>query len=83
MFHQEFTPPSDSRFLGSDSQRSRFPAPESRPDGAPAGSSQRLYAAGGTRGCRTEPELLYCPGRSTSRAEMASFVNRARSALDS
>ena len=67
-----------------------LPAPESpadfadvAPDGAHSVNIQALYAAGVTRGCRTEPELLYCPGRSTSRAEMASFVNRARSALDS
>ena len=36
-----------------------------------------LYAAGVTLGCSTDP-LLYCPHTSTTRAEMASFLNRAR-----
>ena len=44
---------------------------------------QALYAAGITTGCRTEPELRFCPDQPTTRAEMASFVNRARQELDS
>ncbi len=41
-----------------------------------------LHAAGITAGCQTEPELLYCPKRDTTRGQMASFVNRARQTLD-
>ncbi|MDE0122148.1 MAG: S-layer homology domain-containing protein [bacterium] len=37
-----------------------------------------MYHTGVTRGCSTEP-LLYCPDRSVTRAEMASFVIRALS----
>ena len=36
-----------------------------------------LYAAGITTGCSTVP-LLYCPRNPTTRAQMASFLNRAR-----
>ena len=36
-----------------------------------------LYAAGITTGCLTDP-LLFCPRDPTTRAQMASFLNRAR-----
>ena len=36
-----------------------------------------LYAAGITTGCSTDP-LLFCPRDPTTRAQMASFLNRAR-----
>ena len=36
-----------------------------------------LYAAGVTVGCSADP-LLFCPGHDTTRAQMASFLNRAR-----
>ena len=36
-----------------------------------------LHAARITKGCRTSP-LHYCPRRHTTRAQMASFLNRAR-----
>lgn len=36
-----------------------------------------LYAAGITRGCDTGP-LRYCPNKSVTRAQMAAFLNRAR-----
>ena len=36
-----------------------------------------LHAAGITKGCKAQP-LLYCPARKTTRAQMASFLHRAR-----
>ena len=39
-------------------------------------SIDALYAAGITAACSTEP-LLYCPQRSTTRAQMAGFLTRA------
>ena len=42
-----------------------------------------LYAAGITNGCHTGAQLRFCPHQHTTRAEMASFVNRARQVLDS
>ena len=36
-----------------------------------------LYASGITKGCSADP-LLYCPYRDTTRGEMASFLQRAR-----
>ena len=41
-----------------------------------ANNIDRLAAAKITAGCRTEP-LSYCPGTSTSRAQMATFIYRA------
>ena len=52
-------------------------------DGAHAANIGAIYAAGITTGCLTDPELRYCPERHTTRAQMASFVDRARRALDS
>ena len=40
-----------------------------------------LRAAGVTTGCSSEP-LLFCPDQLTTRAQMASFLNRARSLTD-
>ena len=53
------------------------------PGGAHAANIQALYAAGITTGCRTEPELRFCPDQHTTRAQMASFVDRARRLLES
>ncbi len=47
-------------------------------DGVHAADIEALYAAGITTGCLTEPELRYCPARQTTRAQMASFIDRAR-----
>ncbi len=52
------------------------------PDGVHTADIQALYATGITVGCRTEPELRFCPDQHTTRAEMASFVDRARRVLD-
>ena len=41
------------------------------------GSIDALFAAGVTVGCQAEPSL-FCPLHSTTRAQMASFLNRAR-----
>ena len=38
---------------------------------------ERIAALGITVGCATEPEPLFCPNRSVSRAEMAAFLVRA------
>ena len=37
----------------------------------------RIASLGITRGCATEPEPLFCPDRSVTRAEMAAFLLRA------
>ncbi len=42
-----------------------------------------LHAAGITAGCRAAPELRFCPSRHTTRAQMASFIARARQTLSS
>ena len=47
-------------------------------DGVHAANIQALHAAGITTGCRIEPELRFCPERHTTRAQMASFLDRAR-----
>ena len=66
-----------------------LPAPDDPADfadvaagGAHAANIGALYATGITTGCLTEPELRYCPERHTTRAQMASFVDRARNFLD-
>jgi M6 family metalloprotease-like protein len=38
---------------------------------------EQLYIAGITKGCINSPELLYCPEKTISRAEMAAFIQRA------
>ena len=44
--------------------------------GVHAANIDALAVSGITRGCRTEP-LRYCPGRDTTRAQMATFLVRA------
>ncbi len=51
-------------------------------DNVHAADIAALYAAGITAGCSAEPELRFCPDQQTTRAEMASFVNRARQKLN-
>ena len=46
--------------------------------GVHAASIDALFAAGVTVGCSADP-LRYCPGRATTRAQMASFLVRALS----
>ncbi len=46
------------------------------PDSVHAAAIDALSAAGITGGCSTEP-LRYCPTREVTRAQMASFLNRA------
>ena len=46
------------------------------PDGVHAAAIDALSAAGITGGCSTEP-LRYCPTSAVTRAQMASFLNRA------
>ena len=41
-----------------------------------ASAIEKLYAEGLTKGCDDSPELLYCPNKTTSRAEMAVFLAR-------
>ena len=53
------------------------PAGFSDVDGEHAASIDALAAAGVTTGCRTDPPR-YCPSRKTTRAQMASFLVRAR-----
>ncbi len=45
--------------------------------GSHAADIDSLYAVGVTRGCGVDP-LRYCPEEPTSRAEMATFLYRAR-----
>ena len=52
-------------------------------DSVHAGNIDNLYTAGITTGCRTEPELIYCPSRQTTRAQMASFIHRSANYLAS
>ncbi len=51
-------------------------------DNVHAADIAALYAAGITVGCSAEPELRFCPDQQTTRAEMATFVNRARQKLN-
>ena len=61
-------------------------APEGSPEvvfsdvgeGVHTDSIYALAASGITVGCASEPEARFCPGRPTTRAQMASFLNRAR-----
>ena len=46
------------------------------PRSSHAGNIDALAASGLTRGCRVEP-FSYCPSRSVTRAQMASFLDRA------
>ena len=63
-------------------------APEGSPEvvfsdvgeGVHTDSIYALLASGITVGCASEPEARFCPGRFTTRAQMASFLNRAYSA---
>jgi len=38
---------------------------------------EQLYLAGITKGCANDPDLLYCPMKTVTRAEMAAFIQRA------
>ena len=49
------------------------------PDGVHAANIYALHAARITFGCRADG---YCPSRETTRAQMASFIDRARNYLD-
>ena len=51
------------------------------PDTTHAANIDALYASRITQGCRTDPELRYCPSRHTTRAQMASFIHRAHQRL--
>ena len=46
-------------------------------DSVHAANIDALFVAGITRGCAVDP-LTYCSHRATTRAQMASFLNRAR-----
>ena len=49
-------------------------------EGVHTDSIYALAASGITVGCASEPEARFCPGRFTTRAQMASFLERAYSA---
>ena len=49
-------------------------------EGVHTDSIYALAASGITAGCAAEPEARFCPGRFTTRAQMASFLERAYSA---
>ena len=50
--------------------------------GAHAANIDALAASGITSGCKTQP-LRYCPRRDTTRAQMATFLTRARTGMAS
>ena len=52
------------------------------PDRRSAPFIERLAELEATKGCQTEPELQFCPNEAVTRAQMASFVDRARNFLD-
>lgn len=56
------------------------PAPgfdDVEPDGTHFAAINALARSGITVGCRTEPLLRFCPDRSTTRGQMATFLHRA------
>ena len=52
------------------------------PGSVHASSIEALFASGVTVGCAAEP-LRFCPNRSVTRAQMASFLIRALTRLES